>query len=101
VPPIPIGSPQSFVPAGHPGGTSPPSVLPHAASGASPAQPCAASGASPALPRAASGASPTLPRAAPGAPSTTTVSPLRAPVIPPGFSPLSVHAQDFRHVFAR
>jgi hypothetical protein len=26
---------------------------------------------------------------------------LYVPVIPPGFSPLSVHAQDFRHVFTR
>jgi histone deacetylase 1/2 len=106
VSPIPIRSAQSFVPAGHSGGASLTPALPHVASGSSPALLRAASCASPALPRAAStvspaqpcaasGVSPALPRAAPGAPSTLAVSPLRAPVVPPGFAPLPVHTRNF------
>jgi hypothetical protein len=75
--PIPIGSPQPFVSAGHPSFASPTPALPRAASGASPVLPRAASGASPAQPRVASGASPALPCADPGAPSTSAVRPLR------------------------
>jgi hypothetical protein len=98
VPTNPIGTTQHFVRAGSPDGAPVTPALPHAADDVPPVVPF---GTSPALPRVAPGASSALPHAAPSASSTSFTTPLRAPVVPPGFLPLPVHARDFHRVFER